>query len=649
MNQMPNNRIGEPRERIGWRVSSDMARNCRDSAVFRGTLALALTFFLIVHSPALAASSEAPAAGKILRTLKSSHPRLMLDPAKIQALRTLIKGDEVAKAAYDKIKSNAEKTLKQTPVFYELRDGRRLIYVSGDVWERIQCLAFSFLMTRDRKYVDRAWIELEAASKFEDWNPDHFLDTAIMTGAFAVALDWLWDEWSPAQRETLRQSIVKLGLIPAMKVYDGKGGWSKVTNNWNQVCNGGIGMGALAVADTDPELAGQILGNAIKSLPIMMRTHAPDGGGHEGLGYWAFGSSYNIMLLDSLDRALGTDFGLSQIDGFKQSGDYQIYLSGTNREFFDFGDCNRSRASTPQHLWMGQKYGIPRYSWYRYDAISKGGGGLFDLLWFDASPKDFSIESMPLDKYFRNVEVASIRDSWTNKDGFIVAIQGGDNGGSHRHLDLGSFMLEAEGVRWIIDSGKEPETYQRHKNKAERTDFYRVRAEGHNTLVINPDKTPDQDPRGKAPFTDFVSDKSRSLAALDLVGAYGKNASKVTRSFELERGNHLTVTDKITCRKPSEIWSFFHTEAEVKLSDDKRSALLKQGGKTLKVNLVLPANAGFEVMNADPLPSSPNPAKQASNKARRKLAVHLSGAKNAEVSLRFERVKSLPASQGDTP
>ena len=469
-----------------------------------------------------------------------------------------------------------------------------------------------------------------------------------MTGSFAVALDWLWNQWTPVQREVLRQSIIKMGLTPAMKVYDSKGGWAKVTNNWNQVCNGGIGMGALAIADTDPELAGKILSNALKSLPIMMKSHAPDGGGHEGLGYWSFGSSYNIMLIDSLDSALGTDFGLSQIDGFKQSGDYQIYLSGNNREFFDFGDCNQSRASTPQHLWMAHKYGIPRYSWYRYDAISKGGGGLFDLLWFDASTKDFNIESMPLDKYFRNVEVASMRDSWTDRDGFIVAMQGGDNGGSHRHLDLGSFMLEAEGIRWMIDSGKEPETYQRHTNKAERTDFYRVRAEGHNTLVINPDKNPDQDPKASAMFTHFVSAKSQALATLDLTDAYKKDAAKVIRTYGLERGSRLTVTDKITCKKPSEIWSFFHTQAEVELSGDKRTALLKQGGKTLRVRLKLPADGGFELMPASPFPSSPNPATQASNKDRRKLAVHLLGKKDVEIAICFERIKQLPAAESGT-
>lgn len=623
--------------------------NCSrwDPGFFTNPLKISLALLLMMPSAVVAAPVEAPMPAEILRTLKSAHPRLMLDTAKIRSLRTLVKEDEVAKATYEKIKSDAEKTLRKKPVFYDLRDGRRLIYVSGDVWERIQCLSFSFLMTDDRKYVDRAWVELESASEFKDWNPDHFLDTAIMTASFAVALDWLWSEWTPEQRETLRQSIVKLGLTPAMKVYESERGWAKVTNNWNQICNGGIGMGALAVADTDPELAGKILHNALKSLPIMMRSHAPDGGGHEGLGYWSFGSHYNIMLMDSLESALGTDFGLSQIDGFRQSGDYQIYLSGTNRLFFDFGDCTLKPASTPQHFWMGQRYRIPHYSRYRHDAISHGGGGLFDLLWLDASAKDFPSGSLPLDKHFRNVEVASMRDSWTDGDGFIVAMQGGDNGESHRHLDLGSFILEAEGVRWIIDSGKEPETYQRHRNHEERTSYYRIRAEGHNTLVFDPDRDPDQDPRGKATFTGFVSEKTRALATLDLSNVYGKNAGKVTRTFTLERGSGFTVTDKIKRNKPSEVWSFFHTEAKVELSGDKRSALLRQGDKTLRVSLALPADAVFEVKPADPFPSSPNPAKQQSNEDRRKLAVHLSGAKDVEITVHFERIKAQPVGDGD--
>jgi hypothetical protein len=512
------------------------------------------------------------------------------------------------------------------------------------VLKRLRDLAFLHLMTGERKYADRAWLELETASEFKDWNPDHFLDTAILTKAFAIGLDWLWDSWTPEQRETLRRAIVEKGLRPAMKVYEGGRGWAKTTNNWNQVCNGGIGMGALAVAETDKQLAGEILHHAIKSIPIAMTAYAPDGAGYEGPGYWSFGSLYNIMLISSLETSLGTDFGLAKVDGFRQSGDYPIYLSGVNRLAFDFGDSNPTPTSVAQHLWMGKRYGLPRYTWFRHEAMSDARtGGLWDLVWLEGSPSKSPPGAMPVDKHFRTAEVVTMRDSWNDDGGFIIAMQGGNNAASHRHLDLGSFILEADGQRWIVDSGKERQTYHKHRHNVERNDFYRVRAEGHNTLVINPDGRPDQDPRARVAFTEFVSGKQAASASLDLSAAYAENAAKVQRSFRLERGTAFTVNDRITCGRPAEIWSFFHTRADVKLEADGKTALLSQNGKTLRVRLQQPSSAVFRVMPAEPFPASPNPPVQTPNQGLRKLAIYLTGAREASIAVRFERANAAAA------
>ena len=599
-------------------------------------LRIALGLLLLVLQVGQAESLPGPEA--ILKTLKPDHPRLILDDGKIRELRELVKRDETARRIHANIKAAADKTLGAEPAKYELRDGRRLIYVSGDVLNRVRSLAFIHRMTGERKYADRAWRELKAASGFKDWNPDHFLDTAMMTKAFAIGLDWMWDVWTPEQRQILRHAIVEKGLRPAMKAYEGSAWWPKATNNWNQVCNGGIGMGALAVAETDSELAGKILHHAVKSIPLAMRAYAPDGAGYEGPGYWSFGSLYNIMLISSLESALGTDFGLSETDGFRQSGDYPIYLSGAHRTAFDFGDSNATATSAAQHLWMGSRYGIPRYTWFRREALADGrSGDLWDLMWLDDAPAELPPGSMPADKHFRQAEVATMRDSWDDGSGFAIAMQGGDNAASHRHFDLGSFILEVDGLRWIVDTGKERQTYQKHRHHTDRNDFYRVRAEGHNTLVINPDGQPDQDPSARAAFTGFVSTKASATASLDLTAAYRKSAGKVTRSFRLDRGKAFTVTDQIACRKPSAIWSFFHTPATITLAADGTSAILSQEGKTLRVSLVQPAGAVFQSMPAEPLPGSPDPDVQTPNHGLRKLAIHLTDTKDTRITVRFER------------
>jgi len=429
-----------------------------------------------------------------------------------------------------------------------------------------------------------------------------------------------------------------MGLKPAMEVYSSKRGWCVGTNNWNQVCNGGIGLGALAIADEEPKLAGEILAHGVASIPRAMEFYAPDGGGEEGVTYWDFGSRYNVLLMASLESALGTDFGLSQIDGFRQSGDYQIFLCGTGRMAFDFSDCSLRTLSAPQHFWMARKYGIPRYAWFRYGALAEGqSGNVTDLLWFHPVTQFPDAKDVPLDKLFRKVECGSMRDSWEPGKGFVVALQGGRNNGSHRHLDLGTFILEFDGVRWIIDSGKESETYQRHRNNQSRNDFYRIRAEGHNTLVFNPDKKPDQDPKGSAEFTPFRSEPTRATTSLDLTKAYADDVTKVVRTFALERGKRFTVTDEIVCKKPSTVWSFFHTEADVKLADDRRSATLTDKGKKLTVKLESPDAATFTVMPAEPLPSSPQIEKQADNSKRRKLAIRLEKVESTRIEVLFVR------------
>lgn len=105
---------------------------------------------------------------------------------------------------------------------------------------------------------------------------------------------------------------------------------------------------------------------------------------------------------------------------------------------------------------------MPAFSWFRLSALEscKEHGDVLDLLWYDDSGRGLDFKKLPLDRYFRGVETASMRSSW-EPDAIMVGIQAGDsqNLGGHRHLDLGSFILDALGERWIIDSGKEQETY----------------------------------------------------------------------------------------------------------------------------------------------------------------------------------------------
>ena len=574
-------------------------------------------------------SENAPTGEEMLATLKKGHPRIMIDENTVSRVKNLLNTDPHAPKWFEHLKSETDTILTEAPSHYEIPDGRRLLSVSRTVKERVRALMFIYLIEGGDQYIDRTWAEIEAACNFQDWNPSHFLDTAEMTYAVAMTLDWLHEHWSDAQKETMQTAIIEKGLKPGLEVYNGNAEhrWDQRPSNWNQVCNGGLSMGALAIADQNTDLAEAILGNAVKSILLPMNHYAPDGAGTEGVTYWDYGSRYNILYLSSLETALGTDFGLSDIPGFKESGQYQMYISGITRQSYNFADCGLRRMGTPMHFWMGKKFDMPEYSWFRYSELTGGhqNANVLDFLWFDEQGKAFDPSTLDLDKHFRMADVASMRSSWTDPNALAVGIQGGTNANlnMHRHVDLGTFILEASGERWIVDCGIERQVYLRHQHNDEKWEFYRIRAEGHNIPLFNPNKTAGQKLDATAPIISFRSSKENATAVVDLSDAYAETSNRVIRTFEMHNRDHVVITDEIENTDHADFWWFLHTEADIEMHFSLREAVLTQNGKKLRIKIEDgPSLAEFDIMDAKPLSTSPTP-EQADNSHIKKLMVHI--------------------------
>ncbi len=115
----------------------------------------------------------------------------------------------------------------------------------------------------------------------------------------------------------MREAIVEKGLKPGLTVYNSWTAWAGYNwpakiDNWNIVCNSGLALGALAVADEEPKIAGEILARGIASVPKALKQSAPDGGWGEGPMYWEYATLYEAMYLIA-GTACGTDFGLGDI------------------------------------------------------------------------------------------------------------------------------------------------------------------------------------------------------------------------------------------------------------------------------------------------------------------------------------------------
>jgi len=570
-----------------------------------------------------------PAATNIFAGLNKAHPRLLATKEDFAQLKERLAADSRLQAWHKKLQAQGQALLPAEPSRYEIPDGLRLLATSRRVLNRVQLLGFLYRLDGDPRYAERAWQELQAAAEFKDWNPRHFLDTAEMTHAFAIGYDWLYDVWTPAQRAALREAMVEKGLQPALKVYRARRWWARARNNWNQVCNGGISMGALALADVEPQLAGEALHDALESVQIAMAEFAPDGAWSEGPGYWNYATIYNVILLAGLQTALGTDFGLSDIGAFKDTGLFPIYMTGPLGRTFNYADGGDHALRPPQLFWLARKFKQPVLAWYERQTSTPS---VLDLLWFDSEGVGPKAAGLPLDKYFRGAEVAILRSKWEDPRALFVGFKAGDNKASHSHLDLGSFVFDAAGARWALDLGADNYNLPAYFG-GQRWTYYRLRTEGHNTLVINPDEKPDQDPSAATRIVRFQSTPERAYAIADLTPAYAKNARKVWRGIAMLDRSKVLVEDEIQADKPVEMWWFMHTPATVSLGKDGRTARLSQGSAQLDAEILSPAGAKFQVMDAEPLPTLPHPEGQAVNKNVRKLAIHLTGVSDTRLSV----------------
>jgi hypothetical protein len=383
----------------------------------------------------------------------------------------------------------------------------------------------------------------------------------------------------------------------------------------------------LAIADEAPQHAADILDATRKAMPRPMAMFAPDGACVEGPSYWGYATQYNVYYLAALRTALGTDFGLMDVPGFASTGMFRIHTAGPAGLSFNFADAGGALGAAPQMFWLAQAFNRPEFAVHERRLIADNAHPLH-LLWFDGRGDGSAIAALPRDALFRRVEVACFRSAWDDPDAIYVAFKGGDNKVSHAHLDLGTFVLDAAGVRWAEELGPSDYNLPGYFG-GKRWGYYRLRTAGQNTLVINDEN---QALDGKAPIIAYGSSSERGFAVADLSGGYPA-AQSVRRGVALLERKHVLVQDEILTREPANLAWQMHTRADTSLAADGTSAVLTRDGRTLSVRVLSPAGAKLELIPA-PAAAPQVPAVEAAQRPTMpKLVVRLTDVTDARITV----------------
>jgi hypothetical protein len=526
-----------------------------------------------------------------MRSLKKEHPRLLLLKGEEDLIIKQIKKHKEWESIHQAIIQESDKLLTQAPL-ERIQTGRRLLSVSRECLRRVFQLGYVYRTTKQDKYLKRAEKEILAVAAFTDWNPSHFLDVAEMTMAVAIGYDWLYNDLSEKSRVTIREAIVKKGIEPS---FDNKYNWFvKATNNWNEVCNAGMVFGALAIAEHEPELANKIVARSVESLPLAaIPSYGPDGAYPEGYSYWDYGTSFNVLLLSVMEKALGTDFGLSQSPGFLKTAGFVQHMIGPTGTAHNWGDSGLKEGLSPAMFWFADKLSDPtlllnqkklmadparRYVNNRLIPAILIWGVQTDLNTIKAPKKKIWVGQGPS-------PVGLMRTSWTDPNAIFVGVKAGSPSVNHAHMDVGSFVLDAQGERWAADFGmqdynslesKGVDLWNRSQN-SQRWQVFRINNLAHNTLTFDGQL---QNVKGYAKIDSWSNDPANMAVVTDISEVYKGQVASAKRGVSIQKEKYTVVRDEIKTldKSVSMRWNLL-TAAEVKIVDGKTVELTKNGKK----------------------------------------------------------------------
>jgi hypothetical protein len=212
---------------------------------------------------------------------------------------------------------------------------------------------------------------------------------------------------------------------------------------------------------------------------------------------------------------------------------------------------------------------------------------------------------------------------------------------------MGTFVMNMGDKRFFVDLGSD------NYNLKPYRDAYRFRAEGHNTIVFNPETGKDNE--WNAPCTTArFADGEESFAIGDMSAATpGKT---VVRGMKMLRADgSVILQDEIECLAEDVIRWSAHTPASIRLYESGKAAVLDIGGTKMYVALLTDGCFGVRAAAPDeysPIPapapgaSREEPQPQAVNNGIQKLEIHLKGEEGHRIAVWFKPLaegEALPA------
>ena len=384
------------------------------------------------------------------------------------------------------------------------------------------------------------------------------------------------DALSPTLCQRIDREIEHRILKPALaKNY----WWKKAGMNWNPwICSNWLAC--VLICEEDEARKAEAIAQITKATQTFIDAYPEDGGCDEGPGYWdrAAASMFEVirLLSDYSEYSDYSDFSdYSEKIRNMAAYAYKTYIG--NGYCVNFADAHDNKAVQQVNIvypfglylndktmrafgaYIGQQKDVlnnPALLYDRSGNFPTLGRELFFLRHIQTYMKE-----QPREPLLNNVWLPDLQIMTARRGNLYVAMKGGNNGESHNHNDVGSFIVYADNQPLLIDPGVGEYTAATFGKN--RYDIWTMQSQYHNLPQINGYDQKD----GQQYAAKVIPNKILGRLCLDIAGAYPKEAGintwrrtvsamksgiSVTEDYELDHIAQPSRLQFLTIIKPSQ-------------------------------------------------------------------------------------------------
>ena len=465
---------------------------------------------------------------------------------------------------------------------------------------RIQYNALVAYVTGDVEAREAAKSALLAVMRWKNWEPPWFpahgqatyYPAGELTGEIAFAYDLLYDQFSPEERKTVREGLLRKGIAPAYQEYVVDDRILANTSNWiaHSVASSLTAAAAIRGDETDPNLDLYTNGLLDKLEGHLAASYLADGSYGEGISYQEFDLETLAPSLVALQHVFGLDYWSRSYA--RDSLWYPIStLADPVSGCLDMGDshCPSGRTIAP----IVTHSHNPVFRWFKNRLKPSP---LEDFLFADDTLKSTPPEE-PGSRYFANKGAVVFRTGWKPDDA-ILLFRAGPNF-NHNHAGQGGFLFRALGENLVTEAG-----YADYY-KDPYYDTYFKQAAGHNTVLVNGDPA-SQEVADTLAFpalhqypkiSSVVTSMDFDAVASELQQVYRGRLERFTRRIAFIKPDYLIVYDELIPKERESFDWLLHLPDSARIETTADTAVYTGRTASLAVRFLSPAALKLSVTN----------------------------------------------------